>query len=117
MTLTGAGKGIEFYIIPEWDKLLEAKVWVDAAGQLFFSFGIGKGILLTLSSYNKYHHNIYQDTLIMTIASSLISVFTGFVIFSILGHMAHVLDTDVGSVVTSGEWALFKNHDNKFSDH
>ena len=62
VTLTGADKGIEFYIIPEWDKLLEAKVWVDAAGQLFFSFGIGKGILLTLSSYNKCHHNIYQDT-------------------------------------------------------
>ena len=67
VTLTGASKGIEFYIIPEWEKLKEAKVWVDAAGQVFFSFGVGLGGLLTLSSYNKYHHNIYRDTLIMTI--------------------------------------------------
>ena len=66
---------------------------------------------MTLSSYNKYNHNIYRDTLIMTISSSLVSVFAGFVIFSILGHMAHVLDTDVGSVVTSGEWVLLKLHD------
>ena len=103
MTLKGADKGIEFYIIPEWEKLKEPKVWVDAAGQVFFSFGVGVGGLVTLSSYNKYHHNIYRDTLIMTTSSCVVSFFAGFVIFSILGHMAHVLDTDVGSVVTSGE--------------
>ena len=111
VTLEGASKGIAFYIIPEWEKLKEAKVWVDAAGQIFFSFAVGCGGLVTLSSYNKYNHNIYRDTLIMTISSSLVSVFAGFVIFSILGHMAHVLDTDVGSVVTSGEWVLLKLHD------
>ena len=103
MTLKGADKGIEFYIIPEWEKLKEPKVWVDAAGQIFFSFGVGLGGLLTFSSYNKYNHNIYRDTLFMTISSCVVSLFAGFAIFSILGHMAHVLDTDVGSVVTSGD--------------
>ena len=103
VTLTGADKGIEFYIIPEWEKLLEPKVWVDAASQIFFSLGVGLGSSLTFSSYNKYNHNIYRDTLLMTINSSVVSLFAGFVIFSILGHMALVLDTDVGSVVASGK--------------
>ena len=106
VTLTGADKGIEFYITPKWEKLLEPKVWVDAAGQIFFSLGVGHGGLLTFSSYNKYHHNIYRDTMMIAVGTGVVSLFAGFVIFSTLGHMAHVLDTEVDNVVASGESAL-----------
>ena len=104
VTLKGADKGIEFYIIPEWEKLKEPKVWVDAAGQIFFSLGIGHGGLLTFSSYNKYSHNIYRDTMVIAAGTGVVSIFAGFVIFSILGHMAHVLDTDIDNVVASGNY-------------
>ena len=103
MTLKGADKGIEFYIIPDWEKLKEPKVWVDAAGQIFFSLSVGFGGLMTFASYNKYNNNIYRDTLIVAIGNCLTSFFAGFVIFSILGHMAHVLDRDVEDVATSGQ--------------
>ena len=103
VTLKGADKGIEFYIIPDWEKLKEPKVWVDAAGQIFFSLSVGFGGLMTFASYNKYNNNIYRDTLIVAIGNCLTSFFAGFVIFSILGHMAHVLDRDVEDVATSGQ--------------
>ena len=28
VTLPGAAEGVKFYLIPKWDKLLEAEVWV-----------------------------------------------------------------------------------------
>lgn len=52
-TLEGAGDGVEFYIKPDWERLKSASVWGDAASQIFYSFGIGCGSLVTLASYNK----------------------------------------------------------------
>ncbi len=40
--------------------------------------------------------------LVVAILNSLTSVFAGFVIFSILGHMAHKLGKEVQNVAASG---------------
>lgn len=53
VTLEGSTEGILFYITPEWDRLAEPAVWGDAASQIFYSFGIACGSLVTLASYNK----------------------------------------------------------------
>ena len=78
------------------------KVWADAAGQIFFSLSVGMGGLMTFSSYNKFNNNVFRDTLIVTIGNCVTSFFAGFVIFSILGYMAHTLDKPVEDVVNSG---------------
>ncbi|WAR26310.1 SC6A5-like protein [Mya arenaria] len=60
VTLPNAGEGIKFFIFPVWSKLLEARVWKDAAVQIFFSMSIAGGGLVTLSSYNRFHNNILK---------------------------------------------------------
>ncbi|XP_033119227.1 sodium- and chloride-dependent neutral and basic amino acid transporter B(0+)-like isoform X3 [Anneissia japonica] len=102
LTLEGHEKGIEFFITPNWDKLWEAKVWKDAAIQIFYSLSAAWGGLLTLSSYNKFHNNCYFDAIFVSIANCCTSIFAGFVIFSILGYMAHELDREVDEVVDQG---------------
>ena len=44
-----------------------------------------------------------RDSVIITITNSLTSIFAGFVVFSILGHMAFELGKPVADVVTEGE--------------
>ena len=63
LTLEGNMQGIKFYVTPKWEKLQEAGVWADAAVQVFFSLSACMGGLTTLSSYNKFHNNIYRCVL------------------------------------------------------
>ncbi|KAF6735703.1 Sodium- and chloride-dependent neutral and basic amino acid transporter B(0+) [Oryzias melastigma] len=104
VTLEGAMDGIEFYIGSQSNltKLTEAEVWKDAATQTFYSLSIGWGGLVTLSSYNNFHNNMFKDTFAVTLTNAGTSVLAGFAIFSILGHMAHVYNIPVDKVVKEG---------------
>ncbi|XP_078068167.1 sodium- and chloride-dependent neutral and basic amino acid transporter B(0+)-like [Mustelus asterias] len=103
-TLEGAYKGIEYYIGTQSNitKLRDAEVWKDAATQIFFSVSVAWGGLTALSSYNKFHNNCYTDAIIVCIINCSTSVFAGFAIFSVLGHMAHVQNKPVPEVAKSG---------------
>ena len=81
-------------------------MWADAAGQIFFSLSVGTGGLMTFASYNKFHNNVYRDTLIVAIGNCITSFFAGFVIFSILGFMANELGVEVSQVAASGRFLL-----------
>ncbi|XP_063793617.1 sodium- and chloride-dependent neutral and basic amino acid transporter B(0+)-like [Pseudophryne corroboree] len=104
VTLEGAYDGINFYIGTQSDisKLANAEVWKDAATQIFFSLSTAWGGLVALSSYNKFHNNCYGDAIMVCITNCLTSVFAGFAIFSILGHMAFKAQKEVKDVVDSG---------------
>ncbi|XP_054437192.1 sodium-dependent serotonin transporter-like [Pteronotus mesoamericanus] len=97
-TLPGAWRGVLFYLKPDWPKLLETKVWVDAASQIFFSLGPGFGVLLAFASYNKFNNNCYQDTLVTSVVNCMTSFLSGFVIFTVLGYMAEIRNEDVSEV-------------------
>ncbi|XP_070616137.1 sodium- and chloride-dependent neutral and basic amino acid transporter B(0+) [Erythrolamprus reginae] len=104
VTLEGAREGIDYYIGSQsnFTKLYEAEVWKDAATQIFFSLSVAWGGLVALSSYNKFHNNCYTDAIFVCVTNCLTSVFAGFAIFAILGHMAFMTKKKVSEVVDSG---------------
>lgn len=55
-----------------------------------------------MSSYNKFHNNCYADAILVCVINCATSVFAGFAIFSILGHMAFISQRPVPEVVDSG---------------
>lgn len=82
-------------------------MWGDAAVQIFFALSPAWGGLITLSSYNKFTNNCYKDSLIVAVSNIGTSFFAGFVIFSVIGFLAHELDVPVASVVDQGAGLAF----------
>ncbi|XP_040613672.1 sodium-dependent dopamine transporter isoform X3 [Mesocricetus auratus] len=107
VTLPGAMDGIKAYLSVDFYRLCEASVWIDAATQVCFSLGIGFGVLIAFSSYNKFTNNCYRDAIITTSINSLTSFSSGFVVFSFLGYMAQKHNVPIGDVATDGPGLIF----------
>ncbi|KAH0561712.1 sodium-dependent dopamine transporter [Cotesia glomerata] len=107
VTLPGSGEGIKYYLSPNFTAITNAEVWVDAATQVFFSLGPGFGVLLAYASYNEYHNNVYSDALLTSLINSATSFIAGFVIFSVLGYMAHASGRSIKDVATEGPGLVF----------
>lgn len=107
LTLEGMETGVEFYTIPDWDKLTDVTIWGKAATQIFYSLGVGFGGLLTMASYNKFNNNVFRDALMVAIINCSTSIFAGFAIFSLLGHMSFVTNQNIEDVADSGAGLAF----------
>ena len=80
---------------------------LDRYGKLEYALGIERTTWKCNNNHAYKHVNFYtfpcRDTLIFAATNSGTSIFSGFVIFSVLGYMAHVQGIeDVGLVAESG---------------
>ena len=102
LTLPGAFDGLNALFTPNWSSLLDAKVWVAAYGQIFFSLSIGFGIMITYSSYLKKQSDLTGTGVVVGFANSGFELLAGIGVFAALGFMANAAGTQVSEVATSG---------------
>ncbi|XP_069112087.1 sodium- and chloride-dependent creatine transporter 1-like [Argopecten irradians] len=107
VTLDGAKEGIQFYLEPNFNRLRNKQVWIDAGTQIFFSLGLTMGAMQMIGSYNKTHYNFYRDCFFIATINSLTSVYGGFAVFSILGFMAKSQGLSISAVVDAGPGLAF----------
>ncbi|XP_065569166.1 sodium- and chloride-dependent GABA transporter 2-like [Artemia franciscana] len=107
LTLEGASKGLVFYLKPDFSRIFETQVWIDAGTQIFFSYAVALGTMIALGSYNKYHNNFFKQCIWISVLNSSTSLYSGLAIFSVLGFMAHEQGVDVGQVAESGPGLIF----------
>ncbi|KAK7886272.1 hypothetical protein WMY93_025893 [Mugilogobius chulae] len=88
LTLKGSLNGIKFLFTPELSELLKPTTWLDAGAQVFYSFSLAFGGLISFSSYNSVHNNCEQDAVIISTINGLTSVYAATVIYSIIGFRA-----------------------------
>lgn len=90
ITLRGASAGLMHMYTPKVEKLAEPTVWLDAATQVFYSFGLAFGSLIAFGSYNTPKNNCVRDVLLVSVCNAITAIYASVVIFAILGFKATV---------------------------
>ncbi|MFQ3675073.1 MAG: sodium-dependent transporter [Endomicrobiia bacterium] len=70
-------KGLNYLWTPDFVKLKDAKVWLDAAGQIFFTLSVGIGVILTYASYLKKQDDIVLSGLTSASTNEFAEVILG----------------------------------------
>ncbi|KAH0950902.1 hypothetical protein HN011_000342 [Eciton burchellii] len=88
VTLKGASAGLAHMYTPKVEKLLDPMVWLDAATQVFYSFGLAFGSLIAFGSYNPVNNNCVRDVILVSVCNAFTAIYASVVIFTILGFKA-----------------------------
>ncbi len=80
ITLPGASKGIEYYLIPDFSKI-NGMVILKALTQAFFSLGVGWGMMITYGSYLPKNQNIVTSSLWVGVMDTSIALLAGLMVF------------------------------------
>ncbi|MFO7752254.1 MAG: sodium-dependent transporter [Desulfobacteraceae bacterium] len=89
VTLPGAGAGLDMLFKPDFTKIFDAGVWIDAYGQIFFTLSIAFAIMITYSSYLPKKSDIVNNAFMTALLNCGFSILSGIAIFSIVGFMMH----------------------------
>jgi NSS family neurotransmitter:Na+ symporter len=84
--LSGTGEAYAYYLIPDWEVLIEnwSSLLPAAVGQAFFNLALGMGVMLTYSSYIDRDENLIGDASLIIALDTVISFVVGLIVFPIL---------------------------------
>lgn len=105
--LPGALDGLNYLFKPDFSKILDAKVWSAAYGQIFFTLSVGFAIMLAYSSYLPKESDINNNAFMTVLINCGFSIMAGMMIFGILGYMAHSSGKEITEVVSAGVGLAF----------
>src|SRR5690606_9878674 len=83
-TLEGSSEARSFYLGMRGSDLLSPNTWRAAAGQAFYSLGVGQGVLLAYGSYVPAGTNLVRSTALIAATNSGISIVAGLMVFPIV---------------------------------
>jgi NSS family neurotransmitter:Na+ symporter len=84
VTLPGAEKGLEFYLKPDFGRLVENGVWNSiyaALGQSVFTLSLGVGSMAIFGSYIGKERSLLGESVIVTALDTFVALSAGLIIF------------------------------------
>ena len=84
VTLSGAGEGLAFYLVPDFAKVKEAglmEVVFAAMGQSFFTLSLGIGAIAIFGSYIDRSRSLTGEAVCVTVLDTCVALLSGFIIF------------------------------------
>ena len=83
-SLPGAAKGLEFYLLPDFGRAMEAGFMAlvnDAMNQAFFTLSVGMGGMCIFGSYLKKDKSLTQESVLVVSLDTFVALTAGFIIF------------------------------------
>ncbi len=105
--LPGAMDGLNYLFQPDFSKILDAKVWSAAYGQIFFTLSVGFAIMIAYSSYLPEKSDINNNAFMTVLINCGFSITAGVLIFGVLGYMAQEQAKPLTEVVSAGVGLAF----------
>ncbi len=84
MTLPGGEKGLEFYLLPDWNRAVDAglsNVAAAAMNQAFFTLSVGQGSMEIFASYMGKDHTLGGEAVRITALDTFVALLAGMIIF------------------------------------
>jgi len=107
LTLPGAMEGISYYLTPDFSRLGDVNVWLAAYAQVFFSFSLAQGIMITYSSFLKKKSDITNNAFIVALADAGTAFLAGFAVFSVVGYLTVSQGIGIGELAMAGPGLTF----------
>ncbi|KAL4226225.1 hypothetical protein ACF0H5_014209 [Mactra antiquata] len=102
LMLPGASDGIYYFFYPDFIKILNARVWIEASLMSFYTLAFGWGCNVLLGSHVPFGDNCIRTSVLIPIIDMSVAIFCGFTCFSVLGNMAYSYNVDVTEVINAG---------------
>ncbi len=83
VTLEGAGEGIKFYLIPDFEKMAEngiGNVVFGALSQAFFTLSIGIGSMAIFGSYLDKSRSLAGEAISITLLDTFVAIMAGLIV-------------------------------------
>ncbi|MBN1983194.1 MAG: sodium-dependent transporter [Chitinivibrionales bacterium] len=107
ITLPGIMKGFAFMWNPDFSRISDARTWLEAAGQIFFTLSLGSGAIVAYASYCRKKNDITLSSLTANSTNEFVEVILG---GTIVIPLAIVLfGADVQTVAKIGTFGLAFN--------
>lgn len=84
LTLSGAGEGLKFYLVPSLDRMKENGVFniiVGAMNQAFFTLSLGIGSMAIFGSFIDKERSLLGESINIAVLDTFVAVMSGLIIF------------------------------------
>ncbi|MCS7083201.1 MAG: sodium-dependent transporter [Bacteroidetes bacterium] len=89
VTLPGSLEGIRFLFTPDWPKLADPQVWLEALTQNAWDTGAGWGLILVYATYMRARHGVTLNAFLTGFGNNSVSLLAAIAVFGTVFGVLH----------------------------